>query len=126
MSRAMESLSSWDFDLLKSKIENGKSQPRYFRRDNSTYEARAMFQLALWQKGVPIHNDIDNECCPDFSCCRGYQHMVSQLRRDMFVTDKASRASMIHDWIEAMPAHERVLYDLPGQVVMELRPGRKQ
>lgn len=33
------------------------------------YEERFGYQLEEWVKGNPIHNDIDNECCPDFSCC---------------------------------------------------------
>ena len=28
-------------------------------------------QLDEWLKGNPIHNDDRDECCPDFSCCRG-------------------------------------------------------
>jgi hypothetical protein len=27
-------------------------------------------QLTEWVKGNPFHNDVDDECCPDFSCCR--------------------------------------------------------
>jgi hypothetical protein len=28
-------------------------------------------QLEEWVKGNPIHNTNRDECCPDFSCCRG-------------------------------------------------------
>ena len=34
-----------------------------------TYKERANHQLDEWVKGNSIHNDVDNECCPDFSCC---------------------------------------------------------
>ena len=34
------------------------------------YKDRCMFQLDEWVKGNPIHNDTDDECCPDFSCCK--------------------------------------------------------
>jgi hypothetical protein len=31
-------------------------------------------QLTLWVEGTPVHRgkkeDPDNECCPDFSCCK--------------------------------------------------------
>jgi hypothetical protein len=27
-------------------------------------------QLAKWVEGEPEHNHVDNECCPDFSCCK--------------------------------------------------------
>lgn len=33
------------------------------------YKERSNFQLDEWVKGNPIHNDVDDECCPDFSCC---------------------------------------------------------
>lgn len=26
-------------------------------------------QLILWLFGKSIHNDVTDECCPDFSCC---------------------------------------------------------
>ena len=26
-------------------------------------------QLELWVKGKNVHNDVRDECCPDFSCC---------------------------------------------------------
>lgn len=34
------------------------------------YQERCQFQLTEWVKGNSIHNTVDNECCPDFSCCR--------------------------------------------------------
>jgi len=27
-------------------------------------------QLTEWLKGNPVHNEIRDECCPDFSCCQ--------------------------------------------------------
>jgi len=33
------------------------------------YFKRADMQLNSWINGKSIHNDIDEECCPDFSCC---------------------------------------------------------
>jgi hypothetical protein len=35
-----------------------------------TYKERCTDQLNKWVDGNPIHNNIDNECCPDFSCCK--------------------------------------------------------
>lgn len=26
-------------------------------------------QLKLWLRGKSVHNQKENECCPDFSCC---------------------------------------------------------
>lgn len=34
-----------------------------------TYKARCDYQLDQWVIGDSIHNNIDDECCPDFSCC---------------------------------------------------------
>lgn len=33
------------------------------------YQARSMNQLKDWVNCIPVHNAIDDECCPDFSCC---------------------------------------------------------
>jgi hypothetical protein len=34
-----------------------------------TYKSRTLKQCYEWVNGNSIHNFIDNECCPDFSCC---------------------------------------------------------
>lgn len=28
------------------------------------------YQTEQWVLGIPWHNVVRNECCPDFSCCR--------------------------------------------------------
>lgn len=33
------------------------------------YSKRSDEQLNKWVNGQSIHNNIDEECCPDFSCC---------------------------------------------------------
>lgn len=38
-------------------------------------------QMVKWAMGEPYHNRIDDECCPDFSCCRP----------DMFTKDEVER-----------------------------------
>ena len=93
---------------------------RYLDRKNSSYEFRAMTQLELWRRGMPVHNDIDDECCPDFSCCRGRQHMASEKLRDMFVRDPMSRRAMMEMFIAELPDELRILYDIPGQIVMRV------
>ena len=35
----------------------------------SNYEQRKQHQLATWLAGNPWHNPVEDECCPDFSCC---------------------------------------------------------
>jgi hypothetical protein len=33
------------------------------------YKERVRVQAFQWAMGKPYHNRIDDECCPDFSCC---------------------------------------------------------
>lgn len=33
------------------------------------YQLRAVRQSEQWAYGRAVHNAIDDECCPDFSCC---------------------------------------------------------
>jgi len=35
----------------------------------SAYQERARLQALEWAGGNPRHNMVDDECCPDFSCC---------------------------------------------------------
>lgn len=48
---------------------------------NQQYKERVKAQTLKWAQGVPYHNRIDDECCPDFSCCQP----------DMFEQDEAKR-----------------------------------
>lgn len=34
------------------------------------YRERVRAQTLSWAQGRPYHNRIDDECCPDFSCCQ--------------------------------------------------------
>jgi hypothetical protein len=38
-------------------------------------------QLAEWIKGLNIHNHDNNECCPDFACCREEGHWPTEVRK---------------------------------------------
>lgn len=33
------------------------------------YRERFRHQMLRWAMGSPRHNDVDDECCIDFSCC---------------------------------------------------------
>lgn len=33
------------------------------------YRTRVIAQCEAWVRGDSKHNFIDDECCPDFSCC---------------------------------------------------------
>lgn len=47
----------------------------------AAYHERTRVQCLTWAQGRPYHNSVDNECCPDFSCCYP----------NMFETDEAER-----------------------------------
>lgn len=34
-----------------------------------TYRESVDHQVKYWAKGIPTHNPVGDECCPDFSCC---------------------------------------------------------
>jgi len=38
-------------------------------------------QLKHWVDGIPLHNTVRDECCPDFSCCNGGNIMSVELRK---------------------------------------------
>lgn len=38
--------------------------------ESRAYKERVKAQTLAWAQGRPYHNRVDNECCPDFSCCQ--------------------------------------------------------
>ena len=38
-------------------------------------------QVKYWAKGIPLHNPVRDECCPDFSCCNGGSMMPVEARK---------------------------------------------
>ena len=61
----------------------------YLNMEDLTYQERCFIQGLLWIKGQSFHNDIDRECCPDFSCCEP----------SLFEKDKARRKKIINEWV---------------------------
>jgi hypothetical protein len=53
-----------------------------------SYKARTYTQLYKWVNGNPIHNDVDNECCPDFSCCNGTGKSITSYITRVSYRDK--------------------------------------
>jgi len=35
-----------------------------------SYQESVDHQVKHWAAGIPTHNPIGDECCPDFSCCQ--------------------------------------------------------
>lgn len=54
----------------------------------SLYRARAHRQGLAWAAGYPQHNQHDDECCPDFSCCNP----------DLFERDPEGRLRYLNAW----------------------------
>lgn len=50
------------------------------------YRERVRVQCLKWAMGTPYHNNIDGECCPDFSCCVP----------DLFERDQEKRWALYH------------------------------
>lgn len=55
--------------------------------ERTAYRERVRVQTLAWAQGRSYHNRIDDECCPDFSCC------VPNL----FEADEAKRWQRYHD-----------------------------
>lgn len=53
------------------------------------YQQRVIRQCLKWVNGKSEHNAIDDECCPDFSCCMP----------DLFEQDQTKRQAYLGDYI---------------------------
>lgn len=47
----------------------------------SAYLVRAYEQGKSWVGGRSVHERVNNECCPDFSCCMPQLFVVDRLER---------------------------------------------
>lgn len=56
----------------------------------AAYHARALEQAEQWVNGLSRHNMIDDECCPDFSCCE--PSLFTKDRGERMATANALRA----------------------------------
>lgn len=59
-----------------------------------SYALRHLLQLQAWKLGAPYHNRVDDECCPDFSCCQPSLLAGAEVRREYF----AASAQRRHGW----------------------------
>ena len=73
-----------------------------------TYKERANNQLDEWVKGNSIHNDVDNECCPDFSCCNSKISTPIEIRETFRDVNKKAGEEEFnpdhHPWDDAKMA----------------------
>lgn len=57
-----------------------------FPKPKPGYAERVRVQCLTWAIGRAVHNRVDDECCPDFSCCHP----------ELFTTDAAERWATFH------------------------------
>ena len=50
------------------------------------YLERVRQQVINWLAGRSVHNAVDDECCPDFSCCVP-DMLMSQEQRNRYVLE---------------------------------------
>lgn len=48
---------------------------------HSEYQKRAYEQSLAWVRGESMHNIVDGECRPDFSCCMPKLFTANRLER---------------------------------------------
>ena len=66
---------------------------------HAAYQERLRVQTLRWAMGKPVHNPVDNECCPDFSCCVP----------DLFIEDSQERWGVYRNYYPELDrsAHDR-------------------
>ncbi len=84
-----------------------------FRKDG--YKERCNKQLLDWLDGKPTHNKVDDECCPDFSCCQ------PSLLAPLEVREVFYKASMKENY----RLTERMLTEFLGKMIAAL-PSKKR
>lgn len=68
-------------------------------------------QLKAWVEGDPEHNDVDSECCPDFSCCRPDLLAPEHERRAFATADENVRMQMLGGFLgRAFASHGKKVH----------------
>lgn len=67
-----------------------------------TREERVQYQLEKWAAGESIHNEVDNECCPDFSCCNPSIAASIEIREDFLNAGEDERSEMLFRFLARM------------------------
>jgi hypothetical protein len=62
--------------------------------DGYSYRERVRFQLLEWVDGNSIHNEIEGECCPDFSCCNPKLLKEKFFREKYLASNSEQRESL--------------------------------
>ncbi len=65
------------------------------------YRVRIDEQTQRWLGGKPVHNDVDGECCPDFSCCQPELLAPIETREAFVRANEDARMSMLMSFLGA-------------------------
>jgi hypothetical protein len=65
----------------------------------NTHSERAESQVDEWVKGNSIHNKEDDECCPDFSCCKPELKAPIEIRETFKNANQEQRESMLFSFL---------------------------
>jgi len=80
---------------MDTMLSNGNGVKIKYMIKGNTRQERIDYQLDQWHKGTSIHNNVDNECCPDFSCCHP-ELLAPENERDQFVRMTKAGHSVMH------------------------------
>ena len=64
-----------------------------------TYKERIEYQLKEWVSGNPIHNQVEDECCPDFSCCKPELLSPEDYRKTFTAANNEQREKMLFGFL---------------------------
>ena len=64
-----------------------------------TYKSRVKCQTNYWLNGKSIHNHIDDECCPDFSCCKPHLLADKKTRKKFVSANDTERENMLWNFL---------------------------
>jgi len=67
-----------------------------------SYRQRLMYQTIRWVAGESLHNPVENECCPDFSCCHPDLKAPRKVREKFANADRETRETMLGFFIAAL------------------------
>lgn len=57
----------------------------------SEYKLRTINFTRQWVEGVSTHNNVDNECLPDFSCCKPEMFICDVVKRRKIYAELLAR-----------------------------------
>lgn len=88
-----------------------------------TYRESVDHQVKHWAAGIPTHNPVGDECCPDFSCCQP-QLLMDEKTRQVFLAahesgDHETRSQMLVMSLGAALSGENVYIAGDGPEALE-------